>query len=399
MNIESRTFKRFKKAELTTLLRQKQSFILFGPRQTGKSTLLEEIFAELPPKKVLRYYFLLPSERGRIEADPEIIMREAAALGLAEPVFVFIDEIQKIPRVMDILQFLIDKKKIVLAATGSSARKMKSLGTNWLPGRVHVEYFYPLTWAECQLGNLRERMEAVLRFGSLPGILAKNDPAVREQNLLDYTSLYLEEEIRQEALTRNVPRFSKFLRLAALESGTAPNFSKIGGLVGLTHPTIREYFQILEDTLVAHRLEPFGFKRDAILRSARYYFFDIGVRNTAADIGCSKGILALQLGPLFEHFVILEVFAHLKHRANTRLYYWRTKYGAEVDLVIKKDNRLVAVEIKATVNPDSKDLTSLEEFCRRYRCEEAYLVCQIPRAQKSGKILLLPWLELCDKIF
>lgn len=398
MNHESRTFSRKKKAKLENFLKAKQSFLLFGPRQTGKSTLLEEIFAGLPKNKILRYYFMLPSERGRLEADPEIIRREVEALEASEPIFVFIDEIQKIPSVMDVLQFLIDRKKIVLAATGSSARKMKSLGTNWLPGRVRLEYLYPLTWAECELGTSFDRAEEVLRFGSLPGILAKNDPAAREQNLLDYTALYLEEEIRQEALTRNVPRFSQFLRLAALESGTAPNFSKIGSTIGLTHPTVHEYFQILEDTLIFHRLEAFGAKRDAVLRSSRYYFFDIGVRNASAKIGSAKGILTLQLGPLFEHFVILELFANFKHQLNSRLSYWRTKQGDEVDLVIEKDNRLIAIEIKATTSPKSDDLASLEEFCRKYKSDEAYLVCRIPRTQKIGKIWLLPWFELFNKI-
>lgn len=272
-----------------------RSFILFGPRQTGKSTLLEDIFTELPKEQVLRYYFQLPSERDRIESDPEVILREVEAKGSNNPVYLFIDEIQKIPQIMDVLQFLIDKKKAVLGATGSSARKMKNFGTNWLPGRVNIEHLYPLTWEETNLLNNQRDLQNTLCFGALPGILAEKDLAAREQTLFDYTSLYLDEEIRMEALTRNIPRFSKFLRLAALESGTSPNFSKIGGIIGLTHPTIREYFQILDDTLITHRLDAFGSSRDAVLRSSRYYFFDIGVRNAAAGIGCNKGVLTLQL--------------------------------------------------------------------------------------------------------
>lgn len=398
MNIESVTFKRIKREKLLNSLLKGRSFILFGPRQTGKSTLLEGIFAELPKELTLRYYFQLPSERERIESDPEIILREVEAKGNNKPVYLFIDEIQKIPRVMDVLQFLLDKKKALLGATGSSARKMKNFGTNWLPGRVHIEHLYPLTWEESALLKNPENIPIALCYGALPGILTEKDLAVREQTLFDYTSLYLDEEIRMEALTRNIPRFSKFLRLAALESGTAPNFSKIGGIIGLTHPTIREYFQILDDTLITHRLDAFGSSRDAVLRSVRYYFFDVGVRNAAAGIGCNKGVLTLQLGLLFEHFVILEIMAHLKHQAGTELYYWRTRQGEEVDLVIKKGGRLIALEIKATAKPAVRDLSSLAAFCRKYSCKEAYLVCQAPRSQKLKQIWAIPWFELWNKL-
>ncbi|MBI5399596.1 ATP-binding protein [Candidatus Saganbacteria bacterium] len=398
MNYESTTFKRTKQKKLLTSLLKGRSFILFGPRQTGKSTLLEKVFAELPKERTLRYYFQLPSERERIESDPEIILREVTAKGDKEPVYVFIDEIQKIPQVMDLLQFLIDKKKAVLGATGSSARKMKNFGTNWLPGRVHIEHLYPLTWEESALLKNPENLPIALCYGALPGILAEKDLAAREQTLFDYTSLYLEEEIRMEALTRNIPRFSKFLRLAALESGTAPNLSKIGGIVGLTHPTIREYFQILEDTLITHRLDAFGLSRDAVLRSARYYFFDVGVRNTAAGIGCNKGVLTLQFGLLFEHFIILEIISHLQYQAGTELFYWRTRQGEEVDLVIKKGGRLIALEIKATAKPAINDFSGLAAFCRKYSCQEAYLVCQAPRRQKFEHIWVIPWFELCAEL-
>jgi predicted AAA+ superfamily ATPase len=398
MNNESVTFKRVKREKLLGFLLEGRSFILFGPRQTGKSTLLEGIFAELPKERTLRYYFQLPSERERIESDPEIILREVTAMAGKEPAYLFIDEIQKIPRVMDVLQFLIDKRKVVLGATGSSARKMKHFGTNWLPGRVHIEYLYPLTWEESALLKTPENLQNILCYGALPGILSAKDPAIREQSLFDYTSLYLEEEVRMEALTRNIPRFSKFLRLAALESGTAPNFSKIGGIVGLSHPTIREYFQILEDTLIIHRLDAFGLSRDAVLRSSRFYFFDVGVRNTAAGVGCSQGLLTLQMGTLFEHFVTLEIMAGLKHQIGAQLFYWRTRQGQEVDLVIKKDDRLIALEIKATANPSAKDLSGLAAFCRKYACKEAYLVCQAPRSQKQENIWALPWFELHAKL-
>jgi predicted AAA+ superfamily ATPase len=396
MIFESITFKRLKKKALIDSLKKERSFVLFGPRQTGKSTLLEEIFAEIPKTHSLRYYLQLPSTRERLEEDPEILIREVNALELKKPVYLFIDEIQKVPKVLDVLQFLIDNKKAVLAATGSSARKMKTLGANWLPGRIHLEYLYPLTWEEKGLLESPEKINEILLFGSLPKILSQKDSLQREADLSAYTHLYLEEEIRLEALTRNVPRFNKFLRLSALESGTAPNFSRIGKEIGLTHTTIREYFQILEDTLITHRIDAFGSKRDTVLRSSRYCFFDIGVRNAAADIGHSKGILTLQFGTLFEHFIILELLACLKHKA--RFYYWRTKQGKEIDLVIEQRNHFTALEIKATRNPSFNDFKGLWEFSRKYSCKDAYLICQIPRVQKFGSFLAIPWFEIHNKL-
>lgn len=391
---ESVTFNRVITPQLRKSLGAGRSFLLFGPRQTGKSTLLEELFAQLPAAQVLKYYFQLPSDQLRIESDPETILREVEALKSPKPIYLFIDEIQKIPRVMDVLQFLIDKKKIVLAASGSSARKMKILGTNWLPGRIRLEHLCPLTWEE--LGLHPAQLHQVLRYGALPGIVSQQDPAQREADLIAYTHLYLEEEIRMEAAVRNVPRFAKFLRLAALESGSAPNLSKIGSRVELSHTSIREYFQILEDSLIIHRLNAFGSKRDAVLRTPKYYFFDVGVRNAAGDLGHAEQILTLQMGSLFEHFVILEVIAQLKGSA--QLSYWRSKQGEEVDLIIEQKDRRLAIEIKATEKPTQQDFHGLVAFCKKYRCPESYLVCRVPRAQQFGPNVALPWWNLLKRL-
>ncbi|MDO8494629.1 MAG: AAA family ATPase, partial [Deltaproteobacteria bacterium] len=386
------SFIRKNQGELKEKIEKNQSFILFGPRQTGKSTLLEGIFAQLPKNNQLRYYFQLPHQRSKIEEDPEVILREVDAKSEGKPVYLLIDEIQKIPKITDLLQFLIDKKKIVLAACGSSARKLKTMGTNWLPGRIHLEHLYPLTWEECGLLNRKKSLEEILLFGSLPGILSKSLLEDREKDLASYSHLYLEEEIRMEAVVRNLPRFTKFLTLAALESGTFPNHSKIGSQVGVSHTTIREYFQILEDTLIIHRLNAFGTSRDDTLRAPKYYFFDLGVRNAAAGIGHHQGLLPLQMGILFEHFVILEMIANFQPQV--KFSHWRTKKGEEVDLIIEKGSKKIAVEIKATKKPQKEDLKGLEAFSKKYHCKNTLLVCQIEQPQKFDSHLALPWQEL-----
>lgn len=393
-NNESATFNRYKALELLELLKNGRSFLLFGPRQTGKSTIVEGLFAQLAPARCLKYFLQLPSHRGRLEEDPELIVREVEAYARHEPVYVAIDEIQKVPALMDPLQYLLDKKRIILAATGSSARKLRHLGTNWLPGRIHLHHLPPLTWRETSWPVSRH--EECLRFGTLPGVLATSDLSVREAGLASYAHLYLEEEIRLEAAVRNVPRFAKFLRLAALESGSAPNLSKIGARVELTHPTIREYFQILEDSLITHRLPAFGHRRDAVLRTPKYYFFDLGVRNAAAGIGHSEGILTLQRGPLFEHWVILEAIAHGGRQL--QLSYWRSKQGEEVDLVIEKGTKRIAVEIKATSKPTKEDTDGLVAFARKYTSDAHFLVCQAERACQLDHCLAIPWTELMERI-
>ncbi|MDL1872316.1 ATP-binding protein [Deltaproteobacteria bacterium PRO3] len=388
---ESIQFHRSETERLMQHLASGHSFLLFGARQTGKTTLIHQILSAMSDRPVLRYYFQLPNQREQIERDPEVLRREVEALKSDKPPYLFIDEIQKIPGVMDVLQYLIDQKKIILTATGSSARKMRRLGVNWLPGRVRLEHLYPLTWQETA-GRLS--LSDLLRFGGLPGVLSENSVEQREQTLSAYTHLYLEEEIRLEATVRNIPRFTQFLRLAALESGGSPNLSKLGNQVGISHTSIREYFQILEDTLIVHRLNAFGGKRDAVLRSPKYYFFDIGVRNAAAQIGHSPGILTLQAGLLFEHFIILQAVALWKSRA--QLYYWRTKKGEEVALVVEGKSDLIPIEAKHTDRPSAQDFAGLIAFQKKYKTTKGYLICQVEKPQSFGAFTALSYQDMAS---
>lgn len=382
-------FKRYLSEKLLSVLKSRRSVLLFGPRQTGKTTLIQELCSHF--NSVLEYPLQLPSVRARLESDPEFLKREVEALKSSAPPLIFIDEIQKVPALMDVLQRLLDEKKAVLIATGSSARKMRKQRANWLPGRVIMERLHPLSWKESGLvgkeGFDLKLLEETLLFGALPGILSQEKSA-RAEILDSYAALYLEEEIRQEAAVRRLPPFSRFLRLAALESGTSPNASKIAADIGVSHTSVREYYQILEDSLVTHRLEAFGRSRSDVLRKPKYYFFDMGVRNAAAGIGHDRGLLTLQMGTLFEHLVILEALALASH---LRLSYWRTKNGKETDLVIERPRRLIAVEIKATTKPRESDFAGLYAFRQSEKCDAAYLVCRVDRPQKFAQGLALPW--------
>lgn len=389
-------FKRILTKHLMEDLRHRRSILLLGPRQTGKSTLIKEVLRSFPGS--LEYPLQLPSVRTRLEQDPEILLREAGKEGL--PRVVFIDEIQKTPALLDILQYLLDEKRIVLVASGSSARKMRHGAKNWLPGRIQLRHLYPLTWSERGMISAGEGGHALLEermlYGGLPGVLQETNNSVRRDILSSYTALYLEEEIRQEAAVRRLPPFATFLRLAALESGQSPNFSKLALEVGVSHTTLAQYYTVLEDSLILHRIPAFGIHRAAVLRKPRYYFFDIGVRNAAARLEHGPGILPLQKGTLFEHAVVLEIIA--TSPPGTRLSYWRTKRGEEVDLILEKGNHRVPIEIKWTENPRESDFAGLAAFRDQEKSKVGYLLCRIPRPQTFRQGIALPWHCLQDTL-
>lgn len=389
-------FKRILTKHLMEDLRHRRSILLLGPRQTGKSTLIKEVLRSFPGS--LDYPLQLPSVRTRLEQDPEILLREAGKGG--PPRVVFIDEIQKTPALLDILQYLLDEKRIVLVASGSSARKMRHGAKNWLPGRIQLRHLYPLTWSERGLISAEEGGHAFLEermlYGGLPGVLQETNNSVRRDILSSYTALYLEEEIRQEAAVRRLPPFATFLRLAALESGQSPNFSKLALEVGVSHTTLAQYYTVLEDSLILHRIPAFGVHRAAVLRKPRYYFFDIGVRNAAAGLEHGPGILPLQKGTLFEHAVVLEIIATAP--PGTRLSYWRTKRGEEVDLILENGTHRVPIEIKWTENPRESDFEGLAAFRAQEKSKVGYLLCRIPRPQTFRQGIALPWHCLQDTL-
>lgn len=385
-------YNRLLHTKLASTLHNGRSVLLLGPRQTGKSTLMEAVCASLGGA-LLQYPLQLPTVRARLESDPESVLREAEAS--AQRPVVYIDEIQKLPALMDVLQLLIDRDKIVLAATGSSARKLRRGAVNWLPGRISLEHLAPLTWTESSEGipasahaaHLLER----LLYGAMPGILSEPDLGRRRDVLSAYSAIYLEEEIRQEAAVRRLPPFAQFLKLAALESRTSPNLSKIAARVGVSHTAVRDYYQLLEDSLIVHRLGAFGKSRADVLRKARYYFFDCGVRNACAGLGHDPGMFTLQEGTLFEHFVVHELAAVLPSGS---LSYWRTKRGDEVDAVVEANGRVIAIEVKATDAPKAADFSGLRAFQTAERCDRAFLVCQVERPQRFPDGTAWPWRDV-----
>lgn len=383
-----------------------RSALLLGPRQTGKTTLVRKILGGF--ENVTEYYLQDPSVRQRLEADPGRLIREVEAT-LGNPI-IFVDEAQKVPEVFDAAQYLIDNKKARFILTGSSARKLRRKGANLLPGRVWKFHLDPLLWGEIGLSKentLKEialeninadtgySFEDLLVFGSLPA-LVYTDENDMENELRAYAEIYLDEEIRAEALSRKIGAFSRFLELAARESGTSPNLTKLSNESGVSAPSIKEYYRILEDTLVVERVDPFlRNARKRILSSPRYYFFDTGVRNALARLPLSHNLINAEKGTLFEHAVVLEIRRRIRALGkNYQTYFWRTAGGAEVDCVLDLGDEVIPIEIKSSKSVALSDLKGLKSFLDEYptMVKRAYVVTMGDKKEKlTDKITLVPW--------
>lgn len=400
---------RIVEAALKNTMKKGRSLLLLGPRQTGKTTLIQNILRDAGNKT--EYYLQDPSTRLELEADPGRIIRQVEAIK-GKPI-VFVDEAQKVTEVFDAAQFLIDKKKASFILTGSSARKLRRKGANLLPGRIKRFYLDPLCWAELGLvkennikklaiGNVNSSQKYSfldsLVFGSLPAIvsLKEND---RADVLRSYTEIYLEEEIRAEALSRKIGAFSRFLELAAAESGTSPNLTKLSNESGVSSPAIKEFYRILEDTLIVERIDPFlRNSRKRILSSPRYYFFDIGVRNALARLPLSRELINAQKGALFEHAVILEIKRRIRALGKDyKVHYWRTSGGAEVDCVIDLGDEVIPLEIKSSKTVSLSELKGLSSFLSEYRsiAKQGYVIgLEGKKERLAENITRLPWNEI-----
>lgn len=367
-----------------------KSVLLFGARQTGKTTLARRFDSDLSIS------FVQPDVRQRYEKSSQLLRGEVEALvsHQSKRPLVVLDEVQKVPAILDVVQDLIDRDKANFVLTGSSARKLyRSAGVNLLPGRVSVFKLDPFNLQEFPAKDLAER----LLYGSLPGILAVSDFRDREIDLESYVTTYLEEEVRAEAVVRNLGNFARFLELAASESGGIINLRKLSQEIGVSHTTIGAYYQILEDCLIAERIEPLAHSktRKKLTKSDKYLFFDLGVRRLAAREGIKPS--RDTLGRLFEQFVGLELLrsAHVKGQS-TRIRFWRDPDGPEVDWVIDREGVYTPIEVKWTEKPTTGDIRHLETFLSEYESAKVgYLVCQGPRKIKlSDRVFALPWQSL-----
>lgn len=364
------------------------SFFIFGPRGTGKTTFLKDFFSQ---DKVVWIDLLQPSVEERYARNPESLIQELE--GLKKPdAWVVIDEIQKVPKLLDLVHFHIEKTSMKFALTGSSARKLKKGSANLLAGRAFMNSLFPLTHSE--MGDAF-RLEEALRWGTFPKVTQFGKEEEKREFLLAYALTYPKEEIWAEHIIRQLDPFRRFLEIAAQTNGQIVNFSNIAKDVGADTKTVQSYFQILEDTLIGILLEPFHTSiRKRQRKNPKFYFFDPGVKR-ALDRTLDDPLLpnSTPFGNAFEHFVILEIHRlNEYHRKNYRLAYLRTKDDAEIDLILERPGMpLALIEIKSTEHVDERSTRTLERFVKDFERAEAFCLSRDPRPKKIGAVTALPW--------
>lgn len=372
-----------------------RSFFLFGARGTGKTTFLRQHFAG---RDVLWVDLLLPQEEHRFALRPDLLGEQVAARP-GEGGWVVIDEIQKVPKLLDVVHSKIESSGTRFALTGSSARKLKRGAVNLLAGRAFVYHLFPFTVHE--LGDAFD-LEHALAFGTLPGLLDLHEEVDRTEFLRAYALTYLKEEVWGEQLVRNLDPFRAFLEVAAQSNGELVNYTRIARDVGVDTKTVQSYFQILEDTLIAYIVEPYHRSvRKRQSQAPRFYFFDTGVCRALSrtlNVPLNHGTYAY--GRAFEHFVVSEIFRRNDYlKADFRLSHLRTKDGAEVDLVIERPGlHTILLEIKSSDRVDRADVRHLAAFARDMANAQALCLSQEPTPRVVDEIRIVPWQEGLEEI-
>jgi len=379
------------------------SYFLLGPRQTGKSTLIHSIL----PRDAFIVNLLHRDRFLQLSKDPSLLRRQVDAWlsrNRSARQVLFIDEIQRLPSLLDEVHDLIERyKKLQVILTGSSARKLKRSGVNLGGGRLVENYLFPFTFEE--LGAAFQ-LEEVLRFGTLPSLFVTegHGTRLRVQRRTDeecrdilraYVSLYLKEEVQEEALTRNIGDFSRFLDVAATQNGEVLNTSSMARECAVSRKTVVSYFSILEDTLVGFLLPPWRKSvRKRLGAHPKFYFFDLGVVN-AINQSLTETVHPQIRGRLFEQFLILETRRLCFYRkSDVRLFFWRTNTGAEVDLLIVKQNQPVAAcEFKSGRSAARGPFSGLASFVADYPDVPLYVVSELERPEVRGRVRILPWRE------
>jgi predicted AAA+ superfamily ATPase len=359
----------------------RRSLFLFGPRQTGKTSLVRE---------TLRGSLML----SLLDSDLflSLARRPAALRDLVQPQvrLVVIDEIQKLPQLLDEIHLLLETTGVHFVLTGSSARKLRRGGVNLLGGRAQSRILHPFVYPE--VGDSFDLRRA-LDVGLLPPIYLSDDP---RSDLRGYAGDYLRQEVAAEGLTRNIPAFSRFLEVAALCNGQMLNYSAISSDAQVPVSTVREYFQILEDTLIAQRLPPWKASRTRKpIVTPKFYFFDVGVaRHLQHREGLRTG--SPEFGEAFEAYIHHELRSYLDTSSQGGLCYWRSKSGFEVDFVL---NERTAIEAKAKAPVGQRDLRGLAAL-REEGLLKRYLVVSLEqRPRRTEGIEILPWRSFLEQLW
>ncbi len=365
-----------------------QSAFLWGPRKTGKTTFLRAAFPDSLSYDLLKTDLFL-----ELVKRPALLREQllaASAQQLKEPVI--IDEVQKVPQLLDEIHWLIENKGLRFILCGSSARKLKRGKANLLGGRAWRYEMRPLVTAELADLDLLKS----LNRGMIPVHYLQDE---YRKSLQAYVRDYLKEEVFDEGLTRNIPAFSRFFDAMGYSHGELTNYANIARDCGVDAKTVKEYYQILVDTLLGTMIEPYKKRKDrnVIIRAGKFYLFDVGVAGaiTHRQIPREKGE---QFGRALEHFILMELLAHRVYRElNYDVNFWRTKAGLEVDFIVGQGE--VAIEVKGTSRIDNTDLRPLKAFIQEYRPARAFVVCNERAPRIHEDIRIVPWRDFLQMLW
>lgn len=362
-----------------------KSFFLFGPRGSGKTTWLKKnfksaVYIDLLEAKNFNDLLAFP---GRLEKFIPPNFKD----------WVILDEVQRVPALLNEVHRLIESKKLKFILTGSSARKLKKEGVNLLAGRALTYRMFPLTVLE--LGK-DFKFNASLLYGHLPSLFAEKD---KDKYLESYVMTYLEEEVRQEGLTRNLESFARFLEAASFSQGSPLNISAVARECAVHRKVVEDYFSILEDLMIAYRLPVFSKKAKRRLTGhSKFYFFDTGIYRTIRPKGPLDAPEEIE-GVALETLVLQELKAVNDYlRLRYKLFYWRTPIGAEVDFVLYGERGIKAIEVKRTSKITSFALAGLRAFLKDYPLAEAILLYGGDKKMWEGNIKIVPVEEFLRNI-
>jgi predicted AAA+ superfamily ATPase len=369
-------------------LPQGQSAFLWGPRKTGKSTYLKDIFPQS-----LSYDFLKTDLVLEFAKRPSLLREQILAkdsVFLKHPII--LDEVQKVPQILNEVHWLIENRGLSFILCGSSARKLKRGKANLLGGRAWRYEMFPLVTAELEDVNLLR----VLNHGMIPDHYLRDN---YQKSLSGYVLDYLKEEVFAEGLTHNIPAFARFFDAVGYTHGELTNYSNIARDCGVDAKTVKEYYQILVDTLLGRIVEPFKRRqsRQIITKAPKFYLFDVGVAGamTKRHISEERGEL---FGKAFEHFIFTEIAAHSSYKElDYRINYWRTRAGYEVDFVLGEGE--VAIEVKGQSSVGNRDMRPLKAFLEEYAAKKALVVCNEKEKRVVGKIRVMPWRRFLEELW
>lgn len=364
------------------------SFFIFGARGTGKSTFIKQQFVD---KNSIYIDLLEPNNESKYALKPQILFNELSVLKKS-PSWIIIDEIQKVPKLLDVVHAMIESKKYRFILTGSSARKLKRGAANLLAGRANVYHMYPLSYDELGKSFV---LEDVLRWGALPRLYSLNTDREKKSFLNSYVQTYFSEEVRAEQLLRKLEPFRAFLPVLGQVSGKIINHKKIGEEVGVSSLTIQSYFQILEDTLLGFYLPAFHLSvRKSQRLSPKFYLFDTGIKKALEE--SLDQVVAPRtsvFGDLFESFLINEIIKlNAYHEKGFRLSYYGTKNNVEIDLILTRGKTHFLIEIKSNEKIDETEVKAMAAATETFpNVKRLFYLSRDESHQKIGKIECMNW--------